>query len=72
MKIFAIEASGPVCGAAVMDGDVLVADYNILYKKTHSQSLVPMMDEVSKMVELDLKTVDAVALTKGPGSFTSL
>lgn len=72
MKIFAIEASGPVCGAAVMDGDVLVADYNILYKKTHSQSLVPMMDEVSKMVELDLKTVDAVALTKGPGSFTGV
>lgn len=72
MKIFAIEASGPVCGAAVMDGDVLVADYNILYKKTHSQSLVPMMDEVRGMVELDLNTVDAIALTKGPGSFTGV
>jgi tRNA threonylcarbamoyladenosine biosynthesis protein TsaB len=72
MKILAIEASGQVCGTAVLEDDTLVADYNILYKKTHSQSLVPMMDEMKRMIDLDLETVDAIAVTKGPGSFTGI
>ena len=72
MKILAIETSGKVCGTALLDGDTLVAEYNAQYKKTHSQSLVPMMDEIKQMVGLELGTVDAIALTKGPGSFTGI
>lgn len=72
MKIFAIEASGPVAGCAVLEDGVLLAEYSVQYKKKHSQSLVPMMDEVRKMVELDLSTIDAIAVTSGPGSFTGL
>lgn len=72
MKILAIEASGPVAGCAVLEDGLLIADYNVQYKKKHAQSLVPMMDEVKRMLELDLRTVDAVAIAKGPGSFTGL
>ena len=72
MKIFAIEASGPVAGCAVLEDGILIADYNVQYKKKHAQSLVPMMDEVRRMLDLDLRTVDAIAVTKGPGSFTGL
>lgn len=72
MKILAIEASGPVAGCALLEDGVLVAEYSVQYKKKHSQSLVPMMDEVRKMVELDLSTIDAIAATSGPGSFTGL
>ena len=72
MKILAIEASGPVAGCAVLEDGLLIADYNVQYKKKHAQSLVPMMDEVKRMLELDLKTVDAIAIAKGPGSFTGL
>lgn len=72
MKILAIEASGPVAGCAVLEDGQLVADYNIQYKKKHSQSLVPMLDEIKSILELDLKSVDAVAIAKGPGSFTGL
>lgn len=72
MKIFAIEASGPVAGCALMEDDTLVAEYSVQYKKKHSQSLVPMMEEMKELVELDLSTIDAVAVTKGPGSFTGL
>ena len=72
MKILAIEASGPVAGCAVLEDGLLIADYNIQYKKKHAQSLVPMMDEVKRMLELDLETVDAIAVAKGPGSFTGL
>lgn len=72
MKILAIEASGPVAGCAVLEDGVLAADYNVQYKKKHSQSLVPMLDEVKNMLELNLDTVDAIAIAKGPGSFTGL
>lgn len=72
MKILAIEASGPVAGCAVLEDGLLIADYNVQYKKKHAQSLVPMMEEVKQMLELDLQSVDAIAVTKGPGSFTGL
>ena len=49
-----------------------VAEYTVNYKKTHSQTLLPMLDEVAKMIELDLDTIDAIAVSGGPGSFTGL
>lgn len=57
---------------AVVQDDVLVAEYTTNYKKTHSQTLLPMLDEVKRMIELDLSTVDAIAVAAGPGSFTGL
>jgi tRNA threonylcarbamoyladenosine biosynthesis protein TsaB len=42
------------------------------YKKTHSQTLLPMLQALTEMIELDLNTVDAIAVSKGPGSFTGL
>ena len=72
MKILAIEASGPVAGCALLDGGVLTAEYSTQYKKKHSQSLVPMLDEMCRMIDLELASVDAIAVTAGPGSFTGL
>ena len=72
MKILALDSSGLVASVAVMDDDVLVAEFTIQYKKTHSQTLVPMMDEIKKMIDLDLASLDAVAVAAGPGSFTGL
>lgn len=48
----------------------MIAEYTVNYKKTHSQTLLPMLDTVSDMIELDLKTIDAIAVAGGPGSFT--
>ena len=72
MKILALEASGQTAGCALICDGVLLGEYNIQYKKTHSQTLVPMMEELRKMTELDLATLDAAAVTNGPGSFTGL
>ena len=72
MKILAIESSGLTASIAVADRDRFIAEYTIDYKKTHSQTLLPMLDEVRKMTELDLDTVDAIAISNGPGSFTGL
>lgn len=72
MKILALDSSGLVATVAVMEDDIMVAEYTTCHKKTHSQTLIPMLDEIKKMTELDLSTIDAIAITKGPGSFTGL
>lgn len=72
MKILAIDSSGLVASIAVVEDDRLLGEYTINYKKTHSQTLLPMIDEVSRMIELEMDTVDAIAVAGGPGSFTGL
>lgn len=72
MKILALDSSGLVASAAVVENDILQAEYTINYKKTHSQTLLPMLEAVKEMIELDLETVDAIAIAAGPGSFTGL
>ena len=72
MKILALDSSGLVASVALQEDDNLIAEYTIQYKKTHSQTLLPMLEEIRDMVELDLSTVDAIAVAAGPGSFTGL
>lgn len=72
MKILAIDSSALVATVAVVTDDILTAEYTINFKKTHSQTLLPMIDEISKMIELDMTTIDAIAIAGGPGSYTGL
>ena len=72
MKILAIDSSGLVASVAVVTEDAMLAEYTINFKKTHSQTLLPMLNEIVRMVELDLSDVDAIAVAAGPGSFTGL
>lgn len=72
MKILALDSSGLVASVAVIENDDLIAEYTMNYKKTHSQTLVPMLDELRNMIDLDMGTIDAIALAAGPGSFTGL
>lgn len=72
MKILGIDSSGLTASVAVVEDDNLLGEYTVNYKKTHSQTLLPMLDEVARMIELDLNTIDAIAIAGGPGSFTGL
>ena len=72
MKILALDSSGLVASVAIIADGTLLAEYTVNYKKTHSQTLLPMLDEIARMVELDRKTIDAIAVAAGPGSFTGL
>ena len=72
MKIIALDSSGLVASVALLEDTGLVGEYNIQYKKTHSQTLLPMLEELKDQVELELSTVDAIAIASGPGSFTGL
>lgn len=72
MKILAIDSSGLVATVAVVENNELLAEYTTNYKKTHSQTLLPMLEHVKEMIDLDLNTVDYLAVAAGPGSFTGL
>lgn len=72
MRILALDSSGLVATVAILEDDQTLAEYTVNYKKTHSQTLLPMLDEVVRMIELDLSTIDAIAVAGGPGSFTGL
>lgn len=72
MKIIGLDSSGLVASAAIVEDGVLLAEYTTNYKKTHSQTLLPMLAELKDMIELDLNSVDAIAIAAGPGSFTGL
>lgn len=72
MKILAVDSSGLVASVAVVCDDTLVGEFTMNYKKTHSQTLLPMLDELARMTELDLSTLSAIAVAGGPGSFTGL
>ena len=72
MKVLAIDSSGMTATVAVVEDTQTIADYTVNFKKTHSQTLLPMIDTMGKMIELDLKSIDAIAVAGGPGSFTGL
>ncbi|ROR21900.1 tRNA threonylcarbamoyladenosine biosynthesis protein TsaB [Mobilisporobacter senegalensis] len=72
MKILGIDSSGLVASVALVSDDIMIAEYTINYKKTHSQTLLPMLDEVVQMIGLSLDEIDAIAVAAGPGSFTGL
>ena len=72
MRILALDSSGLVATVAIMEDEQTIAEYTVNYKKTHSQTLLPMLDEIVKMTEFDISTIDAIAVAGGPGSFTGL
>ncbi len=49
MKILALDSSGLVASVALVEDDNLIAEYTIQYKKTHSQTLLPMLEEIRRM-----------------------
>ncbi len=64
MKILGIDASGMVASIAIVEDDIVVGEYSTNFKKTHSQTLLPMLEELKKMIALDLDTIDAIAVAE--------
>mgnify|MGYP004453950509 FL=1 len=72
MKILAIESSGLVASAAIVDDDLLKAEFTINNKLTHSETLLPMIRSMCDISGMKLEEIDAIAVSAGPGSFTGL
>lgn len=72
MKILAIDTSGPNCSVSIIDNQNVLADFTINSGTTHSQNLVPMVEQAQKFANVELSDIDAFACSIGPGSFTGL
>lgn len=72
MRILSIESSSLVAGIALLDDDIITAEFTINYKLTHSQTLLPMLANIRDILNIDMNSIDAIAVSGGPGSFTGL
>ena len=72
MIILSIDSSTPVAGVAVSDGRRLLGELMIHTKNTHSEKLMPMVQQLLQELQLTMGDLEGIAVTQGPGSFTGL
>lgn len=72
MKILGIESAGKVASVALVENGVVLCDFTINGKYTHSKTIMPMLEAIRDIMDIDLSTVDALAVSSGPGSYTGL
>ena len=72
MKILSLDTTAEVCSAAVCDGKKLIAEITVKTGNTHSQTLLPAVEQILKISEMTLDGIDGFACSTGPGSFTGV
>lgn len=72
MRLLALDSAGLVASVAIAEEENLLVEYTMNFKKTHSETLLPMIDAMVELTGVDLKEIDAIAISAGPGSFTGL
>ena len=74
MIVLALDTAGVDCAAAVYDSgsDRLLADITETIGKGHAEHLMALIDRVLEKADIDLKAVERIAVTVGPGSFTGI
>lgn len=70
--ILGIDSSAITAGCAIYDSGRVIAEQFLNTKHTHSQTLLPMVENMLKSAEVSLGDVETIAVTAGPGSFTGL
>ena len=72
MKILSIDTSSKICSVAILEDTDLIIEKHIENELTHSQKLMPLIDEVLKSNNITLSDFDLFACSVGPGSFTGV
>lgn len=72
MKILALDSSAEICTAALCDNDRLVCEITLNTGHTHSQTLLPCIEQLLRLTETSINGIDLLACTVGPGSFTGV
>lgn len=72
MKILALDSTAEVCTAALCEDDRLIAEMTVNTGNTHSETLLPVVEQLLKISETSLDEIDAFACSTGPGSFTGV
>ncbi len=72
MRVLAIDTSSNVATVAIMEDELLLGEYTLNHKKTHSQKIMTMIEQLLSDLELTVDDIDIFAAATGPGSFTGL
>lgn len=72
MNILAIDTSTMISTVTIASDDEIIGDFNVNQQKTHSESLVPMIENLLNLLGMEIKDIDLYVIAKGPGSFTGL
>lgn len=72
MKILAIDTSSSVCSTALLENEDIIDENNLDNGRTHSENLMPLIDELLVRNNLNLKDIKLISITIGPGSFTGI
>ena len=72
MKILAFDTSTFTASAAVLDGRDVLAESSAVLRATHSERLLPLVDEVLARSGVPLDAIERIAVGVGPGSFTGV
>ncbi len=72
MKVLGIDTSSLAASVAVIEDNKLICEYTINTKLTHSQKLMPMIENMLKISDINVNDMDMIAICQGPGSFTGL
>ena len=72
MKLLALDSSALTATVALAEDGVLRGEYTLNTALTHSQTLMPMVDELLRQVGWKVPEIDRFICAKGPGSFTGL
>ena len=72
MKILAIDTSSNICSVALVEDNKIIKEMHNFSEKEHSETLMPMIDELFKTTNLSLDNMGLIACSVGPGSFTGI
>ena len=72
MKVVAIDCSAKAVSVALADNGKLIAEGFLNIKLTHSETLMPMVEQILTNSKITLNDIDAFVVTAGPGSFTGV
>ena len=72
MKILSIDTSSKICSVSILEDTTVILEKHTNDEKTHSQNLMPLIDELFKDANLTLDNIDLLACSQGPGSFTGI
>lgn len=70
--ILSIETATAVCSVAVHRGDDILGTQELYLQKSHSTHLSVMIEQLLDNCQIDIQGLEAIAVSKGPGSYTGL
>ena len=72
MKILAIDTSSEICSVAILEDERVIDEINLDNGRTHSENLMPLIDEILKRNNFLVSDINLLACSVGPGSFTGI